>query len=115
MAELLFQVRLQGMVARTANGAPSIHGDSLVVQELAGIVIQQALRAVEEVLSGRGAAAWRRVVPEPAVQIDVCQPDDLIPDHLDTGVVLQVEKRLQQSIRRIRSVGDNTPSQILIL
>src|SRR5467141_2227642 len=48
VAELLPQARLQGVVVRTADGAPSIHGKSLVVEEFAGTAVESS-RAVEEV------------------------------------------------------------------
>src|ERR1700719_2245201 len=48
VAELLSQARLQSVVARAADGAPSIHGESLVIEEFAGAEVGSK-RAVEEV------------------------------------------------------------------
>src|ERR1700719_828427 len=36
MAELLAQAHLQSVIARTADGTPSIHREGLVIQEFAG-------------------------------------------------------------------------------
>jgi hypothetical protein len=48
MAELLPQACLQGVVRRAANGTPSIHGESLVIQEFARASVESR-RTVKEI------------------------------------------------------------------
>src|SRR5258708_5054967 len=51
VAELLPQARLQSMVARAADGAPSIHGKSLVIEEFTGAAVEsrRTIKGIKEV------------------------------------------------------------------
>src|ERR1700688_3851942 len=48
MAELLAQACVQGMVVGAADGPPSVHGKSLVIEEFTGAVVESQ-RPVEEI------------------------------------------------------------------
>src|SRR4029077_11037950 len=65
VAELLAQAFLQRVVGRTADGAPSIHGKSLVIQEFTGTAVGSS--GAVEVVGVKCAA----VVPQPTVCINV--------------------------------------------
>src|ERR1700724_2740502 len=81
VAELLPQARLQGVVGRAADGAPSIRGECLIAQELTGLfeprrqARQLAWRAIEEIGCERAA-----VVPQPTIRVNIGQSDTLGAD-----------------------------------
>src|SRR5260370_38105593 len=91
------------MIGKGTGGCPPKSGEGLVSKESPGRGEEpraqhgtRARGAIKKV--GRKSPA---VVPQPAVGVNIGQPDNLVADHGKARVVIEVENRLKQTIRGV--------------